>query len=123
MAERAQDPGLENLLDLDSQVLVVDPAGKHWVKFVVKRVPPSRERPHGLVYALTLHGADGVRLLGFDNAHPVGGRRTKVARGPAHDHRHRLGAVRRYEYSDAATLLLDFWAEVEAVLKERGVLS
>jgi len=26
-----------------------------------------------------------------------------------------------YEYKDAATLLSDFWAEVDAVLKERGV--
>jgi hypothetical protein len=29
--------------------------------------------------------------------------------------------VRLYEYQDAATLLADFWAEVDAVLKERGV--
>jgi hypothetical protein len=36
-------------------VLVVDPAGKHWVKFSVKSVEPSPERPHGLTYALTLH--------------------------------------------------------------------
>jgi hypothetical protein len=27
------------LLDLDGQTLVVDPAGSHWVKFVVTRVP------------------------------------------------------------------------------------
>jgi hypothetical protein len=27
------------LLDLDGQVLVVDPAGGHWVRFVVTRVP------------------------------------------------------------------------------------
>jgi hypothetical protein len=29
--------------------------------------------------------------------------------------------VRPYEYTDAATLLADFWAEVDAVLEERGV--
>ena len=28
--------------------------------------------------------------------------------------------VRPYDYRDAATLLTDFWAEVYAVLKERG---
>jgi len=38
-----------------------------------------------------------------------------------YDHRHRHRTVRPYDYEDAATLLADFWAEVEAVLKERGV--
>lgn len=110
------------LLDLDGQVLVIDPAGQHWVRFSVKRVPPTPEKPHGLDYTLTLHGPEGERLVGFDNAHPVrprsgpGGRR----RGQ-HDHRHRHRAVRAYDYRDAATLLADFWAEVEAVLKDRGV--
>jgi hypothetical protein len=86
-------------------------------------VPVSPDRPHGLDYSLTLHGADGERLVGFDNAHPVragagpGGRRRSVR-----DHRHRLRTVRPYDYADAATLLADFWAEVDAVLKERGVL-
>jgi hypothetical protein len=43
-------------------------------------------------------------------------------KGPKHqDHKHRLRTVRPYEYKDAATLLADFWTEVDAVLKERGV--
>jgi hypothetical protein len=29
--------------------------------------------------------------------------------------------IRPYEYRDAATLLADFWSEVDAVLKEKGV--
>ena len=69
----AHDPSLDVLLDLDGQVLVVDPAGGHWVKFVVTRVPVSAEKPHGIDYSLTLHGLDGERLVGFDNAHPVRG--------------------------------------------------
>jgi hypothetical protein len=44
------------LLDLDGQVLVVDPEGGHWVRFVVTRVPASPEKLHGLDYSLTLHG-------------------------------------------------------------------
>lgn len=104
-------------------MLVVDPAGGHWVRFVVTRVPVSAEKPHGLDYTLTLHGPDGERLVGFDNAHAVRqpgmGRR---GRGAPHDHRHRLRAVRPYEYRDAARLLTDFWTEVDAVLKERGVI-
>jgi len=118
MTRQTRDPGLDALLDLDSQVLVVDPQGGHWVKFVVRRVPFSPEKPHGLDYALTLHGPDGGRLAGFDNAHPVGRRK----RGEPQDHRHRLRTVRPYDYEDAATLLADFWTLVDAVLKERGVI-
>ena len=53
-------------------MLVVDPEGGHWARFVVTRVEATPEKPHGLDYSLTLHGPDGERLVGFDNAHPVG---------------------------------------------------
>ena len=112
------DPTLDTLLDLDGQVLVVDPTGGHWVRFVVTLVPPSPERPHGIDYTLTLHGADGARLVGFDNAHPVAPQR----RGEPRDHRHRLRSIRPYDYQDAATLLADFWTTVDAVLREKGVI-
>jgi hypothetical protein len=115
---RKHDPALDTLLELDGLTLVVDPEGGHWVRFVVNQVPVTPEKPHGLDYSLTLHGRDGQRLVGFDNAHPVG----RQKRGQPQDHRHRIRAVRPYEYSDAAALLADFWAEVDAVLKERGVL-
>jgi len=119
-----RDPVLDTLLDLDGQVFVVDQAGKHWVKFSVKRVEPTPERPHGLKYALTLHAADGGRLVGFDNAHPVSDSRRPGSRVlKRYDHKHRLRTIRPYEYQDAAALLADFWAEVDAVLKERGVTS
>jgi predicted transcriptional regulator len=79
------DQTLDVLFDLDGQVLVVDPEGGHWVRFVVTRVPVSHEKPHGMDYSLTLHGPDGERLVGFDNAHPVakqrhGGPQDGVAR-------------------------------------------
>jgi hypothetical protein len=112
-----RDPSLDTLLELDGQVLVVDPGGLYWVRFVVTRGPVSPEKPHGLDYSLTLHGPDGARLVGFDNAHPVG----RSRRGDPQDHRHRLRTVRPYDYRDAATLRGDFWAEVDAVLKEIGV--
>jgi Family of unknown function (DUF6516) len=113
-----RDPTLDVLFELDGQVLVVDPEGGHWVRFVVTRVPVSLEKPHGLDYSLTLHGPGGERLIGFDNAHPIGGRK----RRGAHDHRHRLRTIRAYEYRDAATLIADFWGTVDAVLRERGVI-
>ena len=115
---RKHDHAIDALLDRDGLTLVVDPEGGHWVRFVVNQVPVTPEKPHGLDYSLTLHGRDGQRLVGFDNAHPVG----RQKRGQPQDHRHRIRAVRPYEYSDAAALLADFWAEVDAVLKERGVL-
>lgn len=114
----SRDPTLDVLLDLDGQVLVVDAAGSHWVRFVVTRVPPSPEKPHGLDYSLTLHGPNGERLVGFDNAHPVGDQN----RGAPQDHRHRLRTIKAYAYRDAATLLGDFWTTVDAVLRERGVI-
>ncbi len=120
-----RDPTLDVLLDLDGQVLVVDPEGGHWVRFVVTRAPVSTEKPHGLDYSLTLHGSSGERLVGFDNAHPV----AKQARGEPQDHRHprvKPGdrrTIKAYDYRDAARLLGDFWTTVDAVLRERGVIQ
>jgi hypothetical protein len=113
-----RDPSLDALLDLDGEILVVDPETRYWVRFVLQRVPASSERPHGLDYSLTLHGMDGERLAGFDNAHRVGGKKGRRA----FDHRHRLKTIRPYEYRDAATLLSDFWTLVDAVLREKGIL-
>ena len=72
----------------------------------------------GTDYSLTLHGLEGERLVGFDNAHSV----ARQKRGEPQDHRHRPRTIRAYEYQDAATLLADFWATVDAVLRERGVI-
>lgn len=88
-----RNPTLDVLLDLDGQVLVVDPEGGRWVRFVVTRVPVSLEKPHGLDYSLTLHGPDGERLVGFDNAHPV----ARQKRGEPQDHRHRLRTIKAYD--------------------------
>jgi hypothetical protein len=115
MARR--DRSLDMLLELDGLVLVVDPVGGHWVRFSVTEVPASSAKPHGLDYSLTLHGPDGERLVGFDNAHPVATQR----RGERQDHRHRLSLVRPYEYESAGKLLADFWTEVDAILSKRGV--
>jgi hypothetical protein len=106
------------LLDLDGQVLVVDPEGGHWVRFVVTRTPVSQEKPHGLDYSLTLHGPDGERLGVVEPAHPVG----KQKRGDPRDHRHRLRTIKAYDYRDAATLVGDFWNTVDAVLREKGAI-
>ena len=116
-----RDFTLDTLLLLDGETFVVDAEEMCWVKFVVKRVEASPERPHGLNYSLTLHDEDGERLLGFDNAHPVHetsgpGARTRIE----FDHQHHGERIRFYLYADAATLLADFWTEVEAILKKRS---
>lgn len=86
-----RDTGLDALLDLDGQVLVVDEKGGYWVKFEARRVAATPQRPHGLRYSLTLHGYDNSRLVGFDNSHAV--RRVEGPGGKAptaFDHRHGL---------------------------------
>lgn len=115
-----QDPSLDALLDLDGLRFTLEPSG-YFVKFEVRRVTPTRERPQGIDYSLTLHSPEGARLVGFDNAHAV-----RASHGPAGkrrplDHRHRLGTTRPYRYSDAGQLLEDFWREVYAMLDQLGV--
>ena len=120
MATPDRDPALDTLLDLHGQTLFVDEIG-HWVKFLVLRTEVVTSRPHGLSYSLTLHAPDGTRLVGFDNAHPVRERRGPGTRKRSEsDHRHRLRSIRPYDYMDSATLLADFWNEVDKVLKARG---
>ena len=36
-----------------------------------------------------------------------------------HDHKHRFKTIRPYDYKDAASLLADFWKEVDDVLAEK----
>ena len=117
----ARDPALDALLLLDGEIFFADADGRYFVKFVVKRVEPSAERPHGRSYSLTLHAENGDRLVGFDNAHPVPSQGGPAGRKKvAHDHRHRFKTIRPYAYRDAATLLADFWKQVDAVLKDRS---
>ena len=65
---------------------------------------------------------DGRWLVGYDNAHPAvadsGPGWKKQKKG---DHRRAGTSAKPYDYSDAETLLLDFWADVERVLKEEGI--
>jgi hypothetical protein len=117
---RRGDPSLQRLLDLDGEIMEV--GGGYWVTLRARKVPPSEAKPHGIDYSLTLLGPDGRRLVGYDNAHPVsagsGPGRMKPTTG---DHQHAGMSVKPYDYADAETLLLDFWADVGRVLKEEGI--
>ena len=69
MKGREAEHGLEFLLAFDGRIHHLE-AG-YRLKFEVKRITASKERPHGLWYSFTLHAPDGKRLVGFDNAHGV----------------------------------------------------
>ena len=115
------DRSREALLDLDGQTVVLDEEG-HVARFSVKQVSPTRSRPHGLSYSLTLHDRTGRRLLGFDNAHSVerpGGRFVEQPRVYDHVHRGAHDAGRPYEFNGAGRLLEDFWIAVDRMLTLR----
>lgn len=114
-----KDHSLDSLLAVDGVMYAIH--GPFWVKFEVKQVPVTAEKPHGLDYSLTLHDGEGKRVLGFDNAHSVRegggpGARTRIE----FDHRHKGERIRLYDYKDAATLVVDFWTEVDKILDERS---
>jgi Family of unknown function (DUF6516) len=120
--ESSPEDELAYLLAFDGALYLFEEG--YWVKIEVKRTTPTPQRPHGLSYSLTLHDPEGIRLLGFDNAHaapPLGGR--YKARPVAHDHWHRTeeDKGRPYEFRSALQLVQDFLNEVERILGERGV--
>jgi hypothetical protein len=111
---------LTPLLDLDGSILEMGEG--YWVKIDAKVIPAEVGRPAGIAYSLSLHDPNGNRLVGYDNAHPVKtGTGPAARREPPNDHRHSGERVRPYPYTNAVTLLGDFWAEVERVLKEEGI--
>ncbi|MDP6688708.1 MAG: DUF6516 family protein [Alphaproteobacteria bacterium] len=122
MSKGHEDPSVAFFLELDGTVHFVDEKCRFRVEIQARRTEVTPERPHGLSYSLTLHDADGSRILGFDNAHPVpanrgpGGRRHKY-----HDHRHRFETTRIYAFTDTETLISDFYRAVDRVLKDKGV--
>jgi hypothetical protein len=124
MKAQVEDYGLEFLLAFDGRIHHLEDG--YWLKFEIRRVTVTTEEPHGLSYSFTLHRPDGTRLVGFDNAHGLArkGSRSK-GRPRVYDHWHRTETDpgRAYSFKDAATLIDDFFDEVERVLLERGVAT
>ncbi len=120
------DHCLDALLDLHGTFIAFEDV-RYWVKIEARQVVPTANKPHGLDDSLTLHGPDSgdprdSRLIGFDNAHAVAsGSGPGAVTSAKWDHKHRLRTIQPYEYKDAAALLADFWAAVDAMLDERGV--
>ncbi len=115
-----EDPGIANLLDLHDQI--IDQDGGYWVKIEAWRVEITADVPHGVRYSLTLHEPYGKRILGYDNAHAVKPPKKFKYAGQrlTYDHKHRHVSDRGvpYEFQDAQQLLIDFFNEVDQVLKE-----
>lgn len=114
--------GIENLLDLND--FAAEVGAGYWVCMKVTKVNPDEGRPHGLNYALTLHTPSDGRLVGYDNAHAptVGsGPSMRSKRQRVHwDHRHWRDTMYVYDFRSAHQLLMDFWDDVERMLKEEG---
>jgi hypothetical protein len=115
-----RDTGLDTLLDLDGTI--IDQGGGYWVKISARLLEePTRERPHGVVYSLSLHDPYGQRILGFDNAHAVRpARRNKYSGRHVeydHEHRHLADPGKPYEFVDAYQLLKDFFVSVDRAIK------
>jgi len=115
--------GLHTLLDMNGHRGEI--GGGYWFKIEAREVPPSPAVPHGIKYSLTLHGMNGPRIFGIDNAHApnVTGERSGPGRvrRVTFDHLHLGSKVSFYEYVSAEDLLTDFFAKADAVLKEKGV--
>lgn len=124
MNDRMPDYQLEFLLAFDGRVHHLEK--EYWLKFQIKRVTATENRPHGLSYSFTLHAPDGRRLIGFDNAHRVPAIGSRFKRAPqSNDHWHRTenDPGRPYDFKDAETLIDDFFGEVERVLGEHGIAA
>lgn len=110
------DNGLKTLLDLNGEVFMMD--DRHWVKFECHTVNKNDHIPHGIKYSLTLHDKNNERILGYDNAHSIKPRRRRfAARRVQWDHKHEKKIVKSYEFSNVDQLLVDFWEDVNAILK------
>ena len=115
-----EDPVVAALLDLHGSIL--DQGDGYWIKIEAWRIESSREVPHRIRYALTLHEPYGKRILGYDNAHAVKPpKKFKYAgRILAYDHKHRHASDHGipYEFKDAQQLITDFFSDVDKVLQE-----
>ncbi len=122
------DHGIETLLAQDGTVIAVDTEKGYWIKINAHEVEPSKERPHGIKYEMSLHDEEGERLLGFDNAHAIKderrGQYSTHRKMTKWDHKHKLrdiAVVIPYEYVSAEQLLEDFWAAVDEALNLEGL--
>jgi Family of unknown function (DUF6516) len=114
------DLGLGTLLELGSSIL--EQESGYWIKIEARRVLASEHVMHGIRYSLTLHDRYGTRVMGYDNAHAVKPPKKFKFAGQRlpYDHHHRTANDKGvpYAFHSAQQLLVDFFAEVDRVIKE-----
>jgi hypothetical protein len=112
------DTGLDNLLALHGTEAHRDDG--YWWKIEAWEIQPTKERPHGIRYNLTLHDKYNRRVYGIDNAHAVKSAKNKrfSAKRYDYDHLHRSAhdTGTPYEFTDAGTLLNDFFCGVDTTI-------
>lgn len=111
--------GLDYLLDLDGEEFTLTDG--YWIKIEAMSTLPTKERPHGIRYCLTLHDKYNNRVFGFDNAHSSKPGKKFKSRVIAYDHMHKNLADKGtpYEFKSADQLLKDFFDKVDEIV--RGV--
>lgn len=113
---------LENLLDYDGVLLGLRHG--YWLKFAIRKVPVTPQKPHGIDYAFTMHAPTNERIFGLDNDHAVphpGGRHVSSPIEYDHLHRDENDRGRPYRYRGGAELVEDFFAGVQRRLEELGL--
>jgi hypothetical protein len=122
MKKRDEEAELEVLLSLDGASF--EAAEGYVVEFAARRTEKTRERPHGISYALVFRPKEGEPYVRFDNAHRAdrpGGRFVKGSEAFDHWHSCENDPGRPYSFTTAAALLEDFWKEVKRVMTERRI--
>ena len=113
------DTGIINLLDLHGTGVHRDDG--YWWKIEAWQVTPTKERPHGMRYNLTLHNKYNKRIFGMDNAHAVKPVKKKGVSGRRHDydhlHKSTMDKGTPYEFQDCTILLTDFFEGIEATIE------
>ena len=116
-----RDIGLDTLLELNGTEYTEE--NGYWYRIEAWLVEPTKERPHGIRYNLTLHDPYNQRILGFDNAHgikiPAKLKKKYQGRVVAYDHQHRsrLDKGVPYVFETAEQLLQDFFTEISEILE------
>lgn len=85
---------------------------------------PAKSAIHPYRYELVLHEPSGVRIMGFDNAHPIhwkSGKFTQRSHNADHWHRDRSDKGRPYAFVSISQLLEDFLQQVEKTLANINV--
>ncbi|SHH54312.1 DUF6516 family protein [Ferrimonas marina] len=107
--------GLDVLLYMDGNE--VHREDGYWYKVNVHQVAPTKARPHGLRYNLTLHNRYGKRVFGIDNAHSIKvGKKYRSRVVYDHQHLTSLDKGTPYEFTDCVDLISYFFEMIDVVI-------